>query len=47
VKIQLSQVKGILSITPTQHRGGKVGDEKADSGSTVVGHANFGTHFFE
>jgi hypothetical protein len=47
MKIQLSQVKGVFSITLIQHVGGKVGDEEADRGCEVVSYANFGTHFFE
>jgi hypothetical protein len=47
MKIQLSQVKGILSIILFQHFGGKVGDEKAVRGRKVVGRVNFVGHVFE
>jgi len=47
MKIQVSQVKGILSIISIQHVGGKVGDEKTEGRCKVVSQANFGAQFFE
>ena len=47
MKIQISQVKGIFSITLIQEVGGNVGDEEAERGCEVVCRANCGIHVFE